>query len=763
MTSEPEQLRTRRLVNRVERSAAPLVWLRGMAGTGKSQLLGAIRERSGPATERLVFDLDAPEGDEVAATAKAVRDGMAAGYRILIASRPSSSIERILLRAAAYGRTEVVADAELFYRQDELQALRPGDGDRLFAETGGWPLLVGAALDDRSGDMRRMLPEFLNTEGLTSLPHDVVVALFAAAEAPFPLAAAIELFGSIGDLHPLLHPARDGVALVSSWCVEAILALKARPNLWRRATADSLVRVYARHGDPARAIMALNALGQSRLACSVYEEAGGPFLAFRQGSIPWKGLIDGFPLGLGERKESLILGRVWEALAAGRPAIALSRLEAHFPGLPIDLRTMRYAHRPNLILFRLLIEADFLGSLPRETVESWYQLDALLRHGESEGRALLMLAIVEKLAQLGDLTTARRRLQAWINAEPVMAPGLDQTVRLRLAQLSIALGDLAAASRELAMSEASEGSKTAITDLLAYERGDAALTRWPDGFVSDLDQSWPSLSLELMRVSSCICLQRDGLAAALEQLSDHAAQLRRRHCGIDERTVQILKIRLHQMARRHAEAAGLLAGLGRPASPEPSVTDEALARLRALAADRRQDMATIESALSASEALSLTPRGEITLHLLRAHFHYRAGEGGDCRRQMAAALRLAAKEHQIAPLIEDSELAEAPLAQLLAHRATFPETLVEFAEFIARKLRSTPASAIQARDTAGLSRQEHRVLDQLCDGKSNKEIARSLGITDSTVKFHLRNLFAKFEVSGRKDLIDAARRQGVVR
>lgn len=41
----------------------------------------------------------------------------------------------------------------------------------------------------------------------------------------------------------------------------------------------------------------------------------------------------------------------------------------------------------------------------------------------------------------------------------------------------------------------------------------------------------------------------------------------------------------------------------------------------------------------------------------------------------------------------------------------------------------------------------------LLQGKSNKLIALSLGISESTVEFHLRNVYAKFQVSSRVELI----------
>jgi DNA-binding CsgD family transcriptional regulator len=52
-----------------------------------------------------------------------------------------------------------------------------------------------------------------------------------------------------------------------------------------------------------------------------------------------------------------------------------------------------------------------------------------------------------------------------------------------------------------------------------------------------------------------------------------------------------------------------------------------------------------------------------------------------------------------------------------------------------------------------LSRRELEVTHLLLQGKSNKLIALALGISDRTVEFHLKNVYAKFQVSSRMELV----------
>ncbi len=52
-----------------------------------------------------------------------------------------------------------------------------------------------------------------------------------------------------------------------------------------------------------------------------------------------------------------------------------------------------------------------------------------------------------------------------------------------------------------------------------------------------------------------------------------------------------------------------------------------------------------------------------------------------------------------------------------------------------------------------LSERERDVVTEVLLGKSNKQIAQALGISARTVEFHLRNIFAKYQVGSRIELI----------
>ncbi|MBC7987814.1 MAG: response regulator transcription factor [Sphingomonadaceae bacterium] len=74
------------------------------------------------------------------------------------------------------------------------------------------------------------------------------------------------------------------------------------------------------------------------------------------------------------------------------------------------------------------------------------------------------------------------------------------------------------------------------------------------------------------------------------------------------------------------------------------------------------------------------------------------------------------------------------------------------------RARSTPFERNEAAIRAlGLSPRECEILELLASGQSNKELARSLGISPNTVKTHVARLYEKLEVGRRVQAIEKAR------
>ena len=79
-----------------------------------------------------------------------------------------------------------------------------------------------------------------------------------------------------------------------------------------------------------------------------------------------------------------------------------------------------------------------------------------------------------------------------------------------------------------------------------------------------------------------------------------------------------------------------------------------------------------------------------------------------------------------------------------------------------RKLTARPSTGPFERNQAairslGLTDRECDILEQLASGRSNKELARDLGISPNTVKTHVARVYEKLEVQKRVQAIEKAR------
>ena len=74
-----------------------------------------------------------------------------------------------------------------------------------------------------------------------------------------------------------------------------------------------------------------------------------------------------------------------------------------------------------------------------------------------------------------------------------------------------------------------------------------------------------------------------------------------------------------------------------------------------------------------------------------------------------------------------------------------------------------------ARQTAGadektspLTARQHAILPLLAEGMPNKLIADALGVTEGTIKQHLKELFRRLGVNNRTQAVKEARRLGLL-
>lgn len=99
------------------------------------------------------------------------------------------------------------------------------------------------------------------------------------------------------------------------------------------------------------------------------------------------------------------------------------------------------------------------------------------------------------------------------------------------------------------------------------------------------------------------------------------------------------------------------------------------------------------------------------------------------------------------------------------HKIVNGETVVapQLASSLARALQGNPISEPPKTPLSDLTPREREIITHLAEGQSNKAIARDLGISDGTVKLHVKAILRKLNVRSRVEAAVIAVEQGVGR
>lgn len=155
----------------------------------------------------------------------------------------------------------------------------------------------------------------------------------------------------------------------------------------------------------------------------------------------------------------------------------------------------------------------------------------------------------------------------------------------------------------------------------------------------------------------------------------------------------------------------------------------------------------------------------IKLHILEALAQAQRGRARPAYTAMRQALQLAAPHGFVGMFLDEGVEVTRLLREIYpslrepgAEREAGNGSLPDFA----RRLLDDGAEAADALVAEKLTEGEKTLLAFLAQGVSNKIIAAELFVSENTVKFHLKNIYAKLGVGSRVQAINAARRMGLL-
>jgi LuxR family maltose regulon positive regulatory protein len=760
--------------------------------------IAAVLEAASQPTVVLVDDLHRLPRDVVHGLLARLIGEAPANARFVCSGRDCSALPRAALRARGdlfeidneLLRFDANEAGELFPAIDRTQL------DSLLARTEGWPVALQLArlwLEAKPGRSSLI-------DGFSGRTSEVAEYLTeqVLADLPPELQATLEQVATVDQLNPELVAAitgseQDWRRLLGERRLEHFLVPLDQERYWfrlhhllldflraRRRERGVDARTlharasdwYERHGELKEAVTHAVHAGDVSRAAEMVQRTGGWELVLFGGTIRMRALLNALPAARLAEFPRVQLSQAFLAAKEGDldrgirsyDAIAAKHGDSNDPALRRDLLVVgylvgRYADRPvergdlevlyrrfeslpatddaarAALLNTACLMALGIGDMPAA-------LDACLRATKEMRRIGSVLGLNYCLLHLG-LTRLhlgeRREAEATLSEAAAMAEenfgkdsGLKAIADVHLAIALHARGEIAEAAERLAtplshiesadgwLDAYAEGYQTAISNSLA--RGDV---KGVDALVRRMVRVARARGLPRLERLALIHEQR---LAATQQLADWNAEgwretpfaWREHHATGVSLTLAAL------ISHRAAEAVPILDDLQRAAA----------------AAGRRRD-ARVLRALRAAVTLELD------------------GEAAAIE-PFVEGLDDALREDDVQHLV-DLGPALLPLLQ-----TAWAWSREHWPSARGRQVLATAATAL-ARSSAPtdvplvLSAREFEVLVELATGAPNKLIARHLQMNENTVKYHLKNIFAKLQVRHRAEALSAARARGVLR
>lgn len=494
---------------------------------------------------------------------------------------------------------------------------------------------------------------------------------------------------------------------------------------------------------PATAIVTAFDSGDSATAIALFQAAGGGLYAFINGYDDLERVLSSMPHGFWRHHESLLGAYIVFLAKNGRAG----RAQAHLNDSNLTFKRTYMSD-----FFELLLAIHLGDPVSSGQLNSWLSIEQLLPLASPLLEGLFYNCSLVFLVRHGRIKEARiagqRAITAFREANHLH---LEHYIHIHLADLSIMEGRLRDARRDLSKAVqffhqsghvfGNEAEIIAIIQLtLDYESGTyehiPALAS-PLRKALLTGDSWVEIFEQLARVAVKSTFFVAGREAALAELDLFRTGYAERHGGVSE-VLTILEASIDRLDWRFGDVEVALVTLDTQHLQSP------------IGQVLLKEIVTAHLVFEGVKLDIDTPRGRIADTLIAA----RQEVGNQRRRLVEKAFWLAVKEGHASPFLEHRDVFSGIGTRLSSGR--FARGHVQLARLARRTVEIVRQSywmPSSLRDL-NITDRQFRIVNALQSGASNKEIARSLVISEATVKYHLAGLYKIFEVTRRGELID---------
>lgn len=476
-------------------------------------------------------------------------------------------------------------------------------------------------------------------------------------------------------------------------------------------------------------------------ALDALHEGGGILYPFRNGYEKLASLLEAVPTDTWRQDESVLGGLVLYLLKQGQAARAKSYLRA---------RDLRFEKTYSFEFLELMVALHLGEHVTEKKLTTWRRLERKLPLRDTLLLGLYYNVLMAMLVRVGNLDEARNAGQQSISCFREEGNSyLEFFIHIHLADIDVVEGQLRRALRGLTVAERcltqsglSYGNEFEIIEIIQlavdYERGEFAKVRDNSARLRESlmnGDSWSELFFQLTRICVLSTYFLDGLQAAQNQLELFQADYVRRHGG-RATTIVVLSAMIFRLEWDHNEAEHHIQLLDK-VDMQSAIGKFLLAEQRVLLQKGKPTSGS-------------SPRAQMVTNLQIAQ----SKRSTTRRNALERALQYAFKEGQIAPFLENRDALLGMGSQItsistLRRRPTMLRMVNKVIKHVDQSyVIPDPLKEI------GFNRRQYRVVAALKTGATNKQIARQLGITEATVKYHLTSIYRMTCVSKRSELID---------
>lgn len=154
---------------------------------------------------------------------------------------------------------------------------------------------------------------------------------------------------------------------------------------------------------------------------------------------------------------------------------------------------------------------------------------------------------------------------------------------------------------------------------------------------------------------------------------------------------------------------------------------------------------------------------QVEVLIMRALAQQTAGRMNPAIDDLRSALAIAAPQKMRRVFLDRGQPLSVLLKSVLNESAERGDSHTKaFARELRELLLAGAATCADDLSHASISERELEVLILLSRGHSNKAIARMLGTSENTIKFHLKNIYTKFQVDKRRHAVEVAKQRAII-